>query len=114
MADAASPAAYDIEEQRARIERAQEETRKFVAEQIKLMAEQIKMTAKAAKLGRDRALAPWQVALSGMAAGAALFGTGAAFIKILGSDARPRSSTGSSGHARSALAAGGDDPSRNA
>ncbi len=41
----------DILEQVARIERSQEETRKFVAEQHKLIAE-------AAKLERDRRLAP--------------------------------------------------------
>lgn len=95
MADAASPAAFDIEAQRAQIQRAQEETNKFVAEQHKLMAElmaeaaklaveQIRMSAEAATLGRDRTLAPWQVAPSGMAAGAAFFGAGAAFIKLLG------------------------------
>ncbi|WP_338664261.1 hypothetical protein VQH23_03655 [Pararoseomonas sp. SCSIO 73927] len=39
-------------EQVARIERAQEETRKFVAEQHKLQAE-------AAKFQRDTRLAPW-------------------------------------------------------
>ena len=48
-ATTASP--LDIQEQVARIERAQEETRKFVAEQHKLIAE-------AAKLERDRRLAP--------------------------------------------------------
>lgn len=56
-AAAGSPAAEYIEglnlaEQVARIERAQEETRKFVAEQHKLMAE-------GNKLNRDRWLAPW-------------------------------------------------------
>jgi hypothetical protein len=45
---------------------------------------QIKLAAEAAKLGRDRSLAPWQVALSGMTAGAALFGAGAAFITLIG------------------------------
>ena len=30
-------------------------------------------------------LAPWQIALSGMAAGAAFFGAGAAFVKLIGS-----------------------------
>ncbi|SFL25163.1 hypothetical protein [Methylobacterium pseudosasicola] len=77
MADAESPAAFDIEAQRAQIRRAQEATDRFVAEQHALMVE-------AAKLNRDRTLAPWQVALSGMAAGAAFFGAGAAFIKLLG------------------------------
>lgn len=91
MADAASPAAFDIEAQRAQIQRALEETNKFVAEQHKLIAEaaklaaeQLKMSAEAAKLSRDRTLAPWPVALSGMAAGAAFFGASAAFITLLG------------------------------
>lgn len=112
VAGSASQAAFAIEEQRARIERAHEETRKFVAEQHKLIAEQsklaaeqtrlaaeqVKMTAEAsktaveqtklaaeaAKIGRHRSLAPWQVALSGMTAGAALFGAGAASVKLLG------------------------------
>lgn len=68
----------DFEEQRARINRAINESEKFVAEQRKLMAE-------ADKLARDRALAPWQIVMSSMAAGAALFGAGAAFIKLIGS-----------------------------
>ena len=112
MAASASLTTFDIEEQRARIERAHEEPHKFVAEQHKLIAEQsklaaeqsklaaeqfkmtaeaskmaaeqTKLSAEAAKLGRDRSMAPWQVALSGMTAGAALFGAGAAFIKLLG------------------------------
>ncbi|MDB5627505.1 MAG: hypothetical protein JWR73_3307 [Tardiphaga sp.] len=67
----------DIEEQIARIQRMQEETRKFVSEQHKLQAE-------AAKLARDRDLAPWQIAFGGMAAGAALVGATAAFMKIFG------------------------------
>jgi hypothetical protein len=69
--------AIDIEEQIARIQRMQEETRKFVSEQHQLQAE-------AAKLARDRDLAPWQIAFGGMAAGAALVGATAAFIKIFG------------------------------
>ncbi|WP_244491832.1 hypothetical protein [Methylobacterium sp. Leaf361] len=112
VAGSASQTAFDIEEQRARIERAHEETRKFVAEQhkpiaeqsnlaaeqTKLAAEQFKMTAEAsktaveqtklaaeaAKIGRDRGIAPWQVALFGMTAGVALFGAGTAFVKLLG------------------------------
>jgi hypothetical protein len=71
-AGSASSAAFDIEEQRVRIERAHEETRTFVAEQHKLIVEQAKraaeqtkpaaeqfgMTAEAAKIRRDRSLAP--------------------------------------------------------
>jgi hypothetical protein len=78
-AGSASSAAFDIEEQRVRIERAHEETRTFVAEQAKLAAEQTelaaeqfgmtaeasktavgqtKLAAAAATIGRDRSLAP--------------------------------------------------------
>jgi hypothetical protein len=71
-------------EQWAHILRMQEETRKFVAEQHKLIAETGKLTAEAAKFSRDRDLAPWQIAFGGMAAGAALVGATAAFIKIFG------------------------------
>ncbi|WP_316219052.1 hypothetical protein [Bradyrhizobium sp. SZCCHNR2026] len=67
----------DQQEQIARIERAQEETRKFAAEQHKLSAETRKIT-------RDTNLAPWQLVLSAMTAGAALFGAGAAFTKLMG------------------------------
>ncbi len=42
----------DLREQLAQIDRAQAETRKFVAEQSKLIAE-------ASKLNRERVLAPW-------------------------------------------------------
>ncbi|KQP41763.1 MULTISPECIES: hypothetical protein [unclassified Methylobacterium] len=77
MADAVSPLTPDLEEQLGGIRRAREASEKFVAEQKKL-------TAEALKLDRDRMFAPWQIALSGMAAGAAFFGAGAAFVKILG------------------------------
>lgn len=49
------PVELDWREQIARIDRAQAETRKFVAERDKLLAE-------AGKLNRDRGLAPWLVA----------------------------------------------------
>ncbi|MBH5372203.1 hypothetical protein [Bradyrhizobium glycinis] len=67
----------DQQDQVARIERMQEETRKFVAEQHNLMAER-------GKLSRDMVLAPWQIAVAGMTAEAALFGAGAAFMKLFG------------------------------
>jgi hypothetical protein len=76
MAEAAGQS-LDFEEQLARIRRAREESEKFSAEQKKLIAE-------AGKLDRDRALAPWQIVVTAMAAGAALFGAGAAFVKLLG------------------------------
>ena len=91
-ATASSPAPnLDYEEQRIRISRMIDEAEKFsaeqkklIAEQSKLAAEQSKLTAEALKLGRDRMLAPWQIALSGMVAGAAFFGAGAAFVKLIG------------------------------
>lgn len=50
---------FDIEEQRARIHRAQEEAEKFSAETRKLIAEREKLTAEAEKFRRDRTIAPW-------------------------------------------------------
>ncbi len=58
----------DLQEQIARIGRMQDETRKFVAE--------------TRKVTRDPMLAPWQLVVTAMAAGAALFGAGAAFMKL--------------------------------
>lgn len=63
-------ATLDLREQIARIDRMQEETRKFAAEHR--------------KIDRDDTLAGWQVAIAGMTAGAALVGATAAFIKIFG------------------------------
>ncbi|KQP53010.1 hypothetical protein [Methylobacterium sp. Leaf106] len=77
MASTSAPNSLDIAEQVARVLRSNAETQKFIDEQAKLRAE-------AEKLARDRALAPWQIVLSSMAAGAALFGAGAAFIKVFG------------------------------
>ncbi len=71
MADAS---AY-VAEQTAIALRSNAETQKFVEEQAKLRAE-------AAKLERDRALAPWQIAAASAAAGAALFGASIAFVKL--------------------------------
>ena len=36
------------------------------------------------RMRQEIRLAPWQIALTGMAAGAALFAAGAAFFKLLG------------------------------
>ena len=57
-------------EQVARIEKMQEETRKYAAE--------------TRKISRDYQLAGWQVAIAGMTAGGALVGATAAFIKVFG------------------------------
>lgn len=67
----------DLQEQIARIDRAQAETRKFVAEQNKLAAE-------AAKLGRDRWLAPAVVISSSLAAIAATVAAFGSFLRISG------------------------------
>ncbi|KQT84438.1 hypothetical protein ASG59_03435 [Methylobacterium sp. Leaf466] len=100
MASTASPNdPLDMAEQVARVLRSNAETEKFVAEQRKLMAEQAKLAAEADKLMaeriklatesdkllRDRALAPVSIGFAGMAAGAAIFGAAAAFMKLLGS-----------------------------
>ncbi|WP_375455787.1 hypothetical protein [uncultured Methylobacterium sp.] len=85
MADTAALHPTDQENLVGRIRREREESEGFVAGRKTLMAESMKLEHEARKLERDRMLAPWQIALSGMAAGAAFFGDGAAFIKLLGS-----------------------------
>ena len=70
-AETSSLVALDLAEQVSRALRSNEETWKSVVEQKGPMAE-------AAKLNRDRALAPWQIGVAGMAAGAS-------FIKLIGS-----------------------------
>lgn len=77
MNASASGGILDLQEQIARIDRAQAETRRFAAEQTALSAE-------ADKLRRGRDLAPVQIVLTAMAAGAALFGAGAVFWKVAG------------------------------
>jgi hypothetical protein len=67
----------ELQDTVARIKRAQAETDKFVDEGHKLRAE-------AGKLERDRQLLPWQVAVTLLGAGAALFAAGAAFVKLMG------------------------------
>ncbi len=53
-----------FEERLAQVRLAQEETRKFAAEQHKLAAETLKLGAETAKLNRDRLLAPLVVVAS--------------------------------------------------
>jgi hypothetical protein len=65
----------DFQEQIARIERRQEETRTFTAEQHKPFGEE-------QKPGRNRALSGWQLMITGMTAGAAPVGATAALIKF--------------------------------
>lgn len=72
------------QEQIARIDRMQEETRTFVAEQHKLMARHTKLMPERGNLTHDIPLAPWQAAIGGMIVGAALFGAGVAFTKLVG------------------------------
>jgi hypothetical protein len=75
----------------ARIKRAQAETDTFVEEGRKLRAdtersfdEARKLGAEAGKFERDRQLLPWQVFVTLLGAGAALFAAGAAFVKLIG------------------------------
>jgi hypothetical protein len=83
MAGSASPGTFAIEEPRARIEPAHGTTRKSVAGQGELIAEQATRAAEAAKRKHDRNRLPRRAARSGMTAGAALCGAGAAFIGLL-------------------------------
>ena len=66
----------DLREQLARIDR-------LIAETQKLMSEEGKLRSEEAKLHRDRAMAPWQVVTTAMAAGAALMGAGVALGRLL-------------------------------
>ena len=79
MADAAQ---LDIQEQITRIDRAIAETAKYAAEQRKLASEAAKLDAEARLFDRNR-WQVWQIVITSMGTGAALFGAGAAFIKIL-------------------------------
>lgn len=65
---------HDIEmtEIIARIERAQEETRKFSAETRKLMSESGKLEAETQKINRDHRLAPFATVVTVLGALAAL------------------------------------------
>jgi hypothetical protein len=62
----------DLQEQTTRIDRAIVETAKYVDEQREL-------GAKAENFDRNR----WQIVVTAMAAGSALFSAGAAFVKLL-------------------------------
>jgi hypothetical protein len=67
----------DIQTHITRIDRRQEEIRKFAAECRKLTAETM-------KLGHGDALSGWQLFLIGMAAGAALASATAGLLKLAG------------------------------
>ncbi|AHJ63251.1 Hypothetical protein GbCGDNIH3_7057 [Granulibacter bethesdensis] len=64
----------DILQAETQIERALQETRKFIAEREKLMAEREKLMAEAAKLDRDRKMSPIAIltSLLGVLIGAAV------------------------------------------
>ena len=68
----ASDTQLDLQEQITRIDLAIAETAKYAAEQRKLEAE-------ARNFDRNR----WQIVVTTMTAGAALFGAGAAFVKLV-------------------------------
>lgn len=65
----------DLREQLVRIDRA-------IAESVKFAAEQRKLEAEARRFDRDR-WQIWQIVVTAMGTGAALFGAGAVFIKAL-------------------------------
>ena len=73
----------DIHEQIARIDRMQMEIGKWKVEMVKTIADVTKIAADTAKVRQESRLAPWQVAFTGLGAGAALFAAGAAFTKLV-------------------------------
>jgi hypothetical protein len=78
------PARLNLAELVARIERQQEETRKFVSEQHKLNAEADKLASEARKLDRDRGLAPWQATAITLGSIAALVASIVSLAKSMG------------------------------
>lgn len=81
MSDATRP---DMDAILARIERDLAEAPKLRAESEKFVAEQRKLIAESQKLDRERGVLPWQIVVTTLGAGAALFAAGAAFVKLLG------------------------------
>ncbi|MET7245995.1 hypothetical protein ABZT49_21830 [Methylobacterium sp. EM32] len=77
MTGSAGPTTTDLQEQLARIERMNAETRKFVEEGLKLSAE-------ARKLARDATIAPYTAIFAAFTAGAAVVGAVVTLVKILG------------------------------
>jgi hypothetical protein len=69
----------DLQEHITRIDRAIAETAKYAAEQRELEAEARKLDAEAQLFDRNR----WQIVVAAMTAGAALFGAGTVFVKLL-------------------------------
>jgi FtsZ-binding cell division protein ZapB len=65
------------------IERLDQETNKLRAEARKLDAEAWKLDAEERKMRRDRDLAPWQIVISALIAGAGLLAAGAGLLALL-------------------------------
>ncbi|WP_082172178.1 hypothetical protein [Methylobacterium indicum] len=78
MTSSAAPTPIDLQEQLARIERMNTETRKFVEDGLKLSAE-------ARKLARDATIAPYTAVFTAFTAGAAVVGAVVTVVKIIGS-----------------------------
>ena len=86
----------DLQEQVTRINRSIAETAKYAAEQHKLAAEQGKLAVEQGKLAAEaqklyaearlfdrNRWQGWQIVITAMTAGAALFGASAAFVKLV-------------------------------
>jgi hypothetical protein len=71
----------DIARLNAETEKLLAEARKLDAENIKLSAERYKLEAERDKYRSDHELAPWQMAIGGVAAGIGLLGVTIAFLK---------------------------------
>ena len=68
--------------QEAELRRILAEHDKLAVERDKLFAEQLKLVVEREKLSRERALAPWALAVGGVGAGAALFAAAFAFARL--------------------------------
>lgn len=82
MSDATRP---DLDAILARMERDLAEAPKLRAESEKFIAEQRNLIAESQKLDRERGMLPWQIVITALGAGAALFAAGGAFVKLIGS-----------------------------
>jgi hypothetical protein len=70
----------------AGMDRNMAENQKFIAEPCTRLAEEQKLGAEGHKLRRDHTFAPWQVAVTMLGAGAALFAAGAGSMKLIGAE----------------------------
>lgn len=82
MATQIEPRELDLQEQIARIRRAQIESDKFVADTHKAIEERLKIERESIKLERETKFMPASLIFQAMLAAAALIGAGATITKL--------------------------------